>query len=276
MALTHHRGRSRFTFALLILSAVTLITLDSRGFGPLEWARSATMASLGPLNDGAGVVFSPLGDAWSGAWRQGDLEEENAELRARIEELEGRETMAGITEQALRDFLAEADITWASDREKVPARVVSGPAGNFDDTIEIDEGSSAGIGEGMAVVTGAGLVGRVVSVSDHRSKVQLISDPSVTIGVRLVGSGDLATATGQGPGRALRANNVEQDTTVEIGELVATSGLSRSLFPSDIPVGEVVRVDEAPGDPAKSLLVEPLARLDDLTMVSVILEEPPE
>ena len=276
MALTRQSGRSRFTLALLILTAVTLITLDSRGFGPLELARETTMSALGPVNDGAGTVLAPIGDAWAGAWRQGDLEEENARLQARIEELEGRDTMAGITEQALRDFLAEADITWATDRDKATARVVSGAAGNFDDTVEIDEGSSVGIREGMAVVTGAGLVGRVISVSDDRSKVQLISDPSVTLGVRLVGSGDLATATGQGQGRSLRVTNVEQDTTVELGEIVATSGLDRSLFPSDIPVGEVVRVDENPGDPSKVLLVKPLARLDDLTFVTVILEEPPE
>lgn len=276
MALTRHSGRSRFTLALLILTAVTLITLDSRGFGPLDWTREATMSALGPVNDGAGAALAPIGDAWAGAWRQGDLEEENARLRDRIEELEGRETMAGITEQALRDFLAEADITWASDREKATARVVSGASGNFDDTIEIDEGANAGIREGMAVVTGGGLVGRVISASDDRAKVQLISDPSVTLGVKLAGSGEIATATGQGQGRSLRVTNVAQDTTVEMGEIAATSGLARSLFPSDIPVGEVVRIDENPGDPSKVLLVKPFARLDDLTFVSVILEEPPE
>lgn len=275
MALTRHPGRSRFTLALLILTAVTLLTLDSRGFGPIDAVRDGTLSALGPARDGAGVVLDPVGEAWSGAWRQGDLEEENDRLRSRIDELEGRESMAVITEQALRDFLAEADITWITDQPMTTARVVSGPTGNFDHTVEIDEGSGAGIRVGMAVITGRGLVGRVIQVSGDRSKVQLITDPSLTIGVQLVGSGELAIATGQGDGRPLRVGKVEQDVLVEMHETVATSDLERSLFPRDIPVGEVVRIDDNPGDPEKSLLVEPFARLDDLSYVTIVLVEPP-
>ena len=49
-----------------------------------------------------------------------------------------------------------------------PAEVVSGPLTSFDATIEIDRGSGDGVKEGMAVVTAAGLVGRVVRVTGGR------------------------------------------------------------------------------------------------------------
>jgi hypothetical protein len=36
MALPDRSGRSRFTLALLIVTSITLLTLDFRGFGPLD------------------------------------------------------------------------------------------------------------------------------------------------------------------------------------------------------------------------------------------------
>ena len=58
------------------------------------------------------------------------------------------------------------------------AKVVSGAIANFDDTIEIDKGSDAGIKVDMPVIAGTGLVGTVVQVSADRSVVRLITDTS--------------------------------------------------------------------------------------------------
>lgn len=273
MALPRHRGRAQFTLGLLILTAVTLLTLDARGFAPVDVARERTLSALSPVDSASSAVFDPVGDLWNGVWRYGDLDEENARLQARIDELEGQQSMGEISEQALRDFLNEADIAWVSDTETEIAKVVSGPVTNFDHTVTISKGSSQGISEGMAVVTGRGLVGRTIRVSEDRSVVQLITDPQVTMGVRLR-SGEVGTATGQGSGEPLHMVGVEQTATVVDGELVYTATFDRGLFPGDIPVGRVARVDDNPGDPSKSLMVEPLARLDDLSYVTVLLQEP--
>lgn len=276
MALDGRPGRSRLTLVLLILTSVTLLTLDFRGFGPLDSARGLLGDVLAPVGDATGGVLSPVGDAWNGAFRYGELEEENRRLRQRIDELEGQRSRNAVSEQALRELLAEVDIPWVGDRPTTVARVVAGPTANFDQTVEIDKGSDHGLAEGMAVMTHRGLVGRLVRVGRSRSVVELVTDPQMSVGVRLVSSGDIGVAGGQGAGDPLRVSDIEKTTVVEEGELVATSGLSRSLFPGDIPVGIVVAVQDDPEDPAKTLSVAPLARLDDLGYVTVVLEEPPE
>ena len=56
--------------------------------------------------------------------------------------------------------------------------------------------------------------------------------------------------------------------------LVLSSGLDRSAFPPDIPVGTVTEVDAAPDQLSLVLTVEPLADLGDLAYVRVLLWEP--
>ena len=54
MALSTRRsGRTRFTILLLVLTAITLLTLDGRGFGPIDSARSAVLSVLSPVGDAA-------------------------------------------------------------------------------------------------------------------------------------------------------------------------------------------------------------------------------
>ena len=136
-----------------------------------------------------------------------------------------------------------------------------------------------GIKTGMPVVTGAGLVGRVVDVSSNRSSVQLVTDPEFRVGVRLVSSQRLGTAKGQGASRALRI-----DTGIETGEadadipkraVITTSGIDdRSSFPASIPVAKVSRTGEANGGLTVEVFAEPLADLDELSFVNVLLTSP--
>jgi rod shape-determining protein MreC len=155
--------------------------------------------------------------------------------------------------------------------------VISGPSSNFAHTIDLDKGSRAGIKKGMPVVSGDGLVGRVVQVSSNRSSVELITDPELRVGVRLVQTQELGTARGRGEGRTLLVDsNIDPDTDVKPGAFLTTSGADRSAFPPDIPVGAVESTRDASGGLALELFVEPFAQLDRLSFVDVLLWEPAE
>ena len=77
----------------------------------------------------------------------------------------------------------------------------------------------------MPVVSGGGLVGRVVEVSRLRSTVVLITDPSSNVGVTLVTANEKAVAEGNGPGKPLRLNFLDAKSQVAQGDKVVTSGL---------------------------------------------------
>ena len=51
MALSRRTGRSRFTLILLILTSITVLTLDFRGSGFVDDVRGAAMTVFSPIRD---------------------------------------------------------------------------------------------------------------------------------------------------------------------------------------------------------------------------------
>ena len=273
MALSRRSGRTRTTVVLLVLTAVTLLTLDGRGFGPLESAREAVLSAFAPVGDAASGVLEPVGDAWNGAFSYDELEEENRVLRERIDELEGQLTENQIARDSLQELLEQAEIAFVGDLPRVRARVVSGAVANFDQTLEIDKGTAAGIRRGMPVVTGRGLIGRVAQVSETRAVVELLSGGGFSVGFSIVSTNVLGVVRGQGDGTKLRAT-VDVDRDVFPGQILVTSGVLGSQFPQGLPIGVVTAVNENEGALQTELAVEQLASTSDLSYVTVVLWEP--
>lgn len=274
MAVVSRRtSRRRFTLILLILTSITLITLDFRGFEPLERARSAALTALAPVGDFAGRVVRPIGDAWDGALQQGTLAEENEQLRQALEEARGEALQNEIAAESLQQLLAQADLPFVGDIPTVRAPVVSGAVSNFDTTVEIGKGSSDGIREGMAVVTGRGLVGRVATVGSDRAVVQLLSGGQFRVGFAVVGSPAVGTARGTGQGRDLEGS-VDVANVVAPGEILVTDGIgARSSFPRGLPIGTIVDVRSAPGALQRDLSIQMFSELSDLSYLTVVLWE---
>jgi rod shape-determining protein MreC len=267
-------SRRRFTLALLILTSITLITLDFRGFEPLERVRSAVLSAFAPVGDATAGIFRPLGDAWDGAFQQGSLADENERLRQELDDARGQLRSNEIAGQSLEQLLELADLPFVGDLARVQADVVSGAVSNFDPTVEIDKGSDDGITPGMAVVTGQGLVGKVAGVSADRSVVQLLSGGKFRVGFSVVGTSVIGTAQGSGDSTDL-GGTVDRNGAVATGQVVVTDGIGdRSTFPRGLPVGTITAVEHDPGALHQDLVIQMLADLSDLTYVSVVLWEP--
>lgn len=272
MAVYRRTSRPRFTLLLLVLTAVTLLTLDERsnGLGVIDSARDGARDLVAPVKDAADAVFEPVTEFFQGAVHYGDVEAENARLRARLAEQEALALRAADAEREREALLDLADLDFVGDIPTVAARVVRSPASGFDLTVGIDRGRDAGVARGMPVVSGGGLVGRVVDVSRRTSIVQLVTDASSSVGVRLATSGDVGVAVGRGSGSTLRMDLVDPATKVERGEAVVTSGLENSVFPPGIPVGKVVAATAASGALQQDVTVAPIADLRRLVFVKVL------
>jgi cell shape-determining protein MreC len=59
-------------------------------------------------------------------------------------------------------------------------------------------------------------------------------------------------------------------------ELITTSGEDRATFPGGIPIGNVTKSELAAGQLTQVLTVTPLADVEHLTFVEVLLWEPPQ
>ncbi len=279
MALSRRTGgRSRLTIALLVLTSLALLTLDFRDAAMVESARRVAGTVFSPLRGAAETVSEPFTTAWHGVTDYGDLQDENEDLRRRLEELEGREVLDEDAAQQLAELLAQQGLDWVGDIPTTSARVVSGNPSNFSHTLDINKGSDDGIQKGMAVVNGAGLVGRVVLVTGTRSTVQLITDPEFAVGVKLLPSGHTGTARGQGRGDDLIVDSnleIGSDDVPKPGTSLTTSGLEDSAFPESIPVGKVRTVREASDGLVLELVVRPMADAERLAFVTVLLRPVP-
>lgn len=274
MALSRRNGRSRATLAFLVLTSITVITLDFRGDGSglVDGIRDGASDVFAPVRDGTGGVLEPVGDAFSGLTRYSEAKDEIADLRQELDAVKGTVASGRNAEAELRDLLAQQELDWVGDLPRVTARVVSAPVSNFEQTIELDRGTDDGVHPDMPVVTQAGLVGRVVQSSGKRSVVRLITDPTSSVGVRLVDTGEVGIADGSGARRALDVGFVAVDAAVQRGELAVTSGFESGsdLYPAGIPVGMVTRARKPAGELAADIEVEVLADLRRLRNVQVI------
>jgi rod shape-determining protein MreC len=275
VALPRRNGRSRGTLLFLILLSITVLTLDFRGEGAgvIDRVRDGAGDAVAPIRRVAGSALSPVSSAFNGVTGYDDLEDENAKLKARIEDLEGEGIQAEDAVRELRELLALQQLDdWAMGLPQISARVVSAPVSNFEQTIELDKGSRDGIRVDLPVVTGSGLVGRVIDVSSRRSLVRLITDPESSVGVRTARKSQTGIVTGEGAGRRLSVGFVDSAADVLAGDLMVTSGLSggSDIYPPSIPVARVTKAKAVEGELQKDVEVEPLSDIASLRFVKVL------
>jgi rod shape-determining protein MreC len=274
MASSRRGGRSRITIGLLLLSAVLLLTLDGRGSGPLDSVRSSVLTVLSPLGEAATAVASPFRNVWDSAFDQNDLKKENDLLREENDRLKGDITANSIAKEQLQQLLQLVGIPFVGDTPVVHTRVISGAVGNFGDRIELDKGSSSGIERNMPVVTGQGLIGKVVEVGENRSVVALLSSGTFRVGFSVVGTAAIGIAQGTGSYGSLRGTNIDSRQAVTVGAITATSGLAGSPFPPNLPIGTItaVRTNEAALE--STVDISMFANLNDLVYADVVLWKP--
>ena len=273
-------GRVRHRLILLTLVAITLLTVDLRGFESARAAQGFVRDLLHPVNSLATTIFSPVGDIWNSLFEYDDLEAENAALQQELDAMRGAAIQAEADSSAYQQLLESLDLPYAGDVATVTARVERGPVGNFaGDVVTVNKGHRHGLAEGMTVVTGAGLVGRVERVDGVTSTVQLLSDPGLLVGVRLVSTNDvgLGHAVPGEPGLFIinQGPNWPKITDAallpEIGSAVVTDADSR--YTADVPIGRVAEVRPAADELALEVLVELANDVEDLAFVSVLITE---
>lgn len=275
MAVYRRSARQRFTLVVLVLASVTVLTLDYRGQGSgvIDAVKHGVQDAFAPLESAADTVFSPVGDFFGGIFRYDSLEKENARLRQQLDEAEGDTLEARDARRELQALLDLQGLASVGDIPAVTARVVSTSPSNFELTVVVDRGAGSGLAEGMPVVAGTGLVGRVVEVSRTRATILLLTDSTFRVGVRLPND-DVGVVQGEGEGAALTVDLVEPSTPVKKGDVVVTSGLQQSRFPPGLPVGRVRTTRSDPGALRQEVRIDPVVDLGRLRFVRILQWSP--
>jgi rod shape-determining protein MreC len=276
VAVYRRNARPRFILLLLVLTAITLVTVDTRagGGGVTGTLRTGAHDVFAPVQSATHAVLQPVGDFFTGAVRYGALKHENAQLRDQLAQARSH-ALASSNAQRELQILSELDhLSAVGNIPTVTAQVVDTSSSNFELSIQVNRGTDSGVAVGMPVVNGAGLVGRVAAVSANRSTVLLLTDPTFSVGVRLTTNGAVLVADGEGRGNPLNLELVDATTKVNVGDKLVTSGLNLAQYPKDIPVATVKAVKTAPGQLQQTVTATPTADFSNLEYVSVLQWSP--
>jgi len=191
------------------------------------------------------------------------LREENAELRNQIVLLHEAE----IENESLRRLLEFKRA--APSQQLLAAEVIGRDPNNLLDYIIVDRGRADGVGRNMPVLAADGLVGRVSDVTENAATVMLITDPSSSISALLQRS--RATGVVQGAqGHRLVLRYVTPDSSIELGDIVITSGLGGNL-PKRLVIGQVVEVLQSEAAMFQEAALVPAVAASDLERVLILL-----
>lgn len=269
VAFNTSRSKPRPLVFMLLLLAVTIFVIDRAGEGaPTHGIRSL-------VRDGAASISGTLHSLspFQDTGRVKQLQKENEALHAQLAEAQGKLATIGDAQRE-RDNLSQLlNLQTPGGVPKVIAQVTAIGASNFDSTMEIGKGSDDGIAAGMPVVTGNGLVGRVIQTTNSRATVLLLTDTTFNVSVRLP-NGDTAAAIGEGIKEPMRVDLVDLDNPLKIGDAVVTSGLDHSMYPAGIPVGTVKSVTSNTHDLRKNVRLDPAGDLRSSSEVAVLQWKP--
>lgn len=125
-----------------------------------------------------------------------------------------------------------------------PARLLSQDITIVFKTLVIDRGKSSGFFPDMAIVSPMGLVGRVLAVSPHTSKVLLITDPNSAVPAIIEETRVKGIVKGTGT-NVLSLEYVRANELVQVGHMVVTSGME-GIFPKGLRIGRIKEVKRDP------------------------------
>ena len=268
-------NRSHLLLVLLLVSSLFLITLDLRGVNLAGSIRSGVTTVFSPIEGFFSKVFSPIGSFTSDVRNFGRSKSRITELEKEVDLLKSQKVLDEDVVGQLNQLKQVLDLAGRGDYRVVAARVINrGSTATFKQTITIDAGSSDGISKNMTVISEAGLVGVVKSVTSNSSIVLLMSDPTFKIGVRIAGTQSIGVVSGQGGNKYL-LQLLDATGEIKVGDnLVARGSQNGSPFVPGVPVGTVSSVQSNASSITQNADVEGASNLERIGVVAVVVSNP--
>ena len=204
------------------------------------------------------------------------LQEENRLLQEQVQSL-----TTDITNlQQDRYELEQLRTLYALDAQyeqynKTGARIIAKDAGNWFHSFIINKGSQDGIMVDMNVISGAGLVGRVVECGTNWSRVQAVISDNTSISGMVLSTADNLIVDGDlelyEQGLIRFSKLVDNAGKVKMGEKIVTSNVSDKYLPG-ILIGYITEISDDANNLTKSGTLTPVVDFEHLETVLVILE----
>lgn len=199
---------------------------------------------LSSANTVAGIVYQKREDVvyYFGLKRMNDsLLNENIRLREELARISGVDTLKDIVMSRLvRTPSDSGSIIRYADYIYRPARVINNSVTSENNYITINRGARHGVKKRMAVLSGTGVVGEVISVSDNFASILSVLNVKRKLSAKLKDGTMGSVMWEEGKPDVLVLEDIPKEIKVFRGDSVFTT--SYSFFPPDVLIGTIDRV----------------------------------
>jgi rod shape-determining protein MreC len=247
---------------IFLLAAVLLLTVSfvrPGVFGPM---RSSVADSMTPALMILSEPFRQIADFAGGVTGLSELKAENTQLRAenaRLREWYQTALMLDAENQSLHSLL---NVKPDPMHRFITARVIADSGNAFVKSSIVAAGETDGVQKGQAVLSGDGLVGRIIEAGQNSARILLLTDFNSRVPVLVEGSRQKAILSGTNTDRPL-LKYLPADTDIKEGTRIITSG-NGGMFMSGLPIGTVVRGEDG------QLYVKLYADISRITHVRIV------
>jgi len=255
---------------LVSILAVCLLLLTLQTRGQASGAADLVARITTPVQKTLAAIHRGAFGLWSTYLDWKNVRAENRRLRdenqrLRVDALSVSETAE--ENQRLRRLL---ELKARLPLNTLTGEIIAREWGGWVRSLTVNRGRANDVRRLTAVISPDGLVGRVVDVRPGAAVVQVLTDPTSTVGAHAVRTRTPGVVEGEPRGTIRFKYQARDGGALQVGDLVVTSGLG-GLFPRGIPVGRVRAIDDRGSALFSFATLEPsvdFAKIDEVLLVT--------
>lgn len=267
MAFADIQSRPGLLLGIAVVIHVVLISAQVSTASGVPVLQAITFGSFAEVQRFSTSIIDGVRSGWHGYLDLRHVRDENATLRQEVRTLQVRLQEERAQAQRTDNLRQLLELRERSGLETIAAEIIAGAASPEFRTITINKGASEGLESDMAVISPAGVVGRVILPSSRAAKVQLLIDRNAAAGALIERTRVQGVVTGVGDG-SLRMEYVPGTSDVKTGDLVVTSGID-GIYPKGFVIGTIETVERGRGS-YHEIVVRPamdITRLEEVLVV---------
>lgn len=265
-----NRERAALVLIPLLVLQIVLLSLQIEGPSGTLLIKTWALAAQAPVIAVSSGITDGIKYVWHNyIWMVG-ARAENERLRETVRQLS---LLNSTYEEAIQENARLQQLVSLSDSVSLvtkAARVVARTPSFLSNVIYIDRGLKDGVYVDAPIISGAGIIGKTITVTRNQAQVQLITNPGASMGAMLKDSRTPGILRGSGD-LLLDLNYISNTREVAVGDVVVSSGLD-GIFPKGLIIGKVVESRKGTGI-FRSIKVEPYMDLIHVEEVAVLLNE---
>lgn len=274
MALIDIRQRTGFLFGAVVLAHIILISAQVNSRSGVPVLEAVTFGVFSEIQRAAAATFNGVRRTWQGYVDLRGVRAENDVLKHQLDTLQVQWQQERALAERSRQLQRLLELRDHAGLPMTAADVIGVGASPDFQTITINKGTGDGLKSDMAVISPAGIVGRVVTPSRRAAKVQLLIDRNAAAGALVERTRVQGVVLGTGDS-LLRMEYVAELGDVKTGDTVLASGVE-GIYPKGFVIGRVEQIERGSGahNAYKLITVRPTADLRSLESVLVVLDLP--